>query len=154
MVILLQTINCGLRLKDSLPVSHVWDLRFADRSSRLPCLFSFILLLLFLAEKLSPKLRFFEIEFLINIGKRVVKSCIYSQTWNSDVLGCKKPFSRSLTSAAWSSRTNGNLKPQTWRQGPDHMTSWRSRFAGVSLKTSILRWLDPVFLYPPCLNLL
>ena len=68
------------------------------------------------------------------MSKRTLKSCISSQTWNCDVLGCKKPCGKSLTSGAWSSRTNVNLKPRTWRQGPAHVTSWRSRFAGYDEK--------------------
>ena len=45
---LLQTTNCGLRLTVSrYPSAHIWDLRFASGSLRLPRLFSFIHLLLF-----------------------------------------------------------------------------------------------------------
>ena len=36
-----------------------------------------------------------------------------SQTWDCDVLGCKKPCGKSLTAGAWSSRTKVNLEPQT-----------------------------------------
>ena len=43
LVILLQTTNCSLRLTVSrYPSAHIWDLKFAGVSSRLPCLFSFI----------------------------------------------------------------------------------------------------------------
>ena len=41
--------------------------------------------------------------------QRVLKSSISSQTWNCDVLGCKKPCGTSLTSGAWSKRTKVNL---------------------------------------------
>ena len=36
----------------------------------------------------------------------------------------KKPRGKPLTAGAWSSRTNVNLKPQTRRQGPDHVTDF------------------------------
>ena len=36
-----------------------------------------------------------------------------SQTWDFDVLGCKKPCGKSLTYGTWSRRTNVNLEPQT-----------------------------------------
>ena len=69
----------------------------------------------------------FKITFFWNrirglLSKRVLKRRISSHTWDCDVLGCNKPCSKSLTSRAWSSRTNMNLKPQTWRQDPGHVT--------------------------------
>ena len=39
---------------------------------------------------------------------------------------------KSLTSRAWSTRTNVNYKPQTWRQGTSYVTSWRWRFAEIT----------------------
>ena len=72
---------------------------------------------------------FFSNRIRWSISKRVLRSRFSSQTWDCDVLGCKKLCYKSLTSGAWSSRTNVNLKPQTWRQGPGDVTSWRSRFA-------------------------
>ena len=73
-------------------------------------------------------------ENLSSISKRVLKSRISSQTWDCDALGYKKPCGKSLTSGAWFSGTNVNLKPQTWRQGPGHVTSRRSQFAGNAEK--------------------
>ena len=61
-------------------------------------------------------------------------------SWASRILYfalCRsKNCGKSLTSGAWSNRTNVNLEPQTWRQAPCHVT-----FAvrGKCRKTSILR---------------
>ena len=66
--------------------------------------------------------------------------------WDCDVLGFKKPCGKSLTSGVWSSCTNVNLKPQTWQQGPGHVTSWHSRFVGnaenLNLKVSNVQALE------------
>ena len=64
----------------------------------------------------------------------VFTSSMSSQTWSCDVLGRKNPCGKSLTSKTWSSRTNVNLKLQTWRQRTDNVISWRSRFAGNAEK--------------------
>ena len=64
--------------------------------------------------------------------------------WNCDVLGFKKPCSKSLTSGVWSSRTNVNLKQQTWWQGPGHVNSWCSRemLKNLNLKVSNVQALE------------
>ena len=100
---------------------------------RLPCLFSF-LHFYFSWESVSKITFFFSNRIPRSTSKRVLRSLLSSQTWDCDVLGCKKLCGKSLTSGAWSSRTNVNLKPQTWRQGPGHVTPWRSRFAGNAEK--------------------
>ena len=76
---------------------------------------------------------------------RVLKSSISSQTWNCDVLVCKKPCGMSLTSGAWSSRTNVNLKPQTWQQANSHLIFFTFGVCGKWLKTSILRWPELIY---------
>ena len=108
------------------------------------------LLISILAEKLSL-ITFFWKRIRWSISKTVLKSRISSQTWDCDVLGCKKPCGKSLTSGAWSSRTNVNLKPRTWRQGPGHVTSWCSRFAGNAEKPQSEATSFPGFC-PTCAN--
>ena len=49
-------------------------------------------------------------------------------------VGWKNPCGKSIFSRAWSSRTNVILKPQTWRQGTNHVTFQRLRFAGITEK--------------------
>ena len=99
--ILWLTVSC-------YPSAHIWDLRFAGGSLRRPCLF------------LSSTYYYFcwEIVFKITFFWNRIRYSII-----------KKLCGISLTSGAWSSRTNVNLKPQTWQQGPDHVTFWRLRFA-------------------------
>ena len=80
-----------------------------------------------------------QVTFLWNIvqyliSERVLKRSIFSQTWECDVLECKNLAGKSLTSGAWSSRTNVNLKPQSWRQGTSHVTSSRLPLAGNAAK--------------------
>ena len=85
----------------------------------------------------------FDVNVMLNL------SSISSQTWDCDILGYKNPCGKSLISRAWSSRTNVILKPQTWRQGTNHVISRRSRFAGITEKipssvgyrvTEVLLW--------------
>ena len=45
------------------------------------------------------------------MSKRVLKGLTSSQTWDCDVLGCKKASGKSLPSGAWSSRTSVTRKP-------------------------------------------
>ena len=108
-------------------------------NSRPPCLFSFFRSLQF----------YFHLNFQNNtflwkiirwlISERVLKSSISSQTWDCDVLGCKKPCGKSLTSRAWSSlskreRETANLRARHWSR--DFLTFV---VRGVYLKTLILR---------------
>ena len=57
----------------------------------------------------------------------VFTSSISSQTWGCDVLGCKNPCGKSLTSRTWSSRTMDYypmaVQTCTWRQSTDHVIS-------------------------------
>ena len=84
------------------------------------------------------------------ICERVLKSSILSQTWDCDVFGNKKPYSINhlLLELGWAVQ-NVNRKPQTWRQGTGHVTSWRLLFAGnaenLDLKVSIIM----LFFYSP-----
>ena len=84
-----------------------------------------------LAEELSSKLRFFYTEF-VNIS---------SQTWDCDVLGCKKPWGKSISSGSWSSRSNA----KTSNRKPDDkaLVTWLPdvRCSQEMPKTSILRFL-------------
>ena len=121
------------------PSAHIWGLRLAVGSSRLLFFVFFHPLTSILAEKLSSKLRFFKNTIRLSISKRVLKSRLSSQTWDCDVLGCNKPCGKSRPSGAWSSRTNVNLKPQTWREGPGQVTSWLSRFSPEMLKNLNLK---------------
>ena len=83
------------------------------------------------AEKLSLKIAFRR-KNSITDNQKSSKSSVFSQMWDCDVVGCKKPWGKSPAFRAWSSRTNVNRKPQTWQQGTSHVTSWRSRFAGTA----------------------
>lgn len=89
-----------------------------------------------LAEKSSSKLYFYEKRIRWLISERVLKSGISSQTWDCDVLGCKKPCGKSLTSRAWCSRSKREPEP--------------AKFRGKCLKTSILSSLISV--WPVCLS--
>ena len=97
------------------------------------------------------KITFFWKRIWWSLSKTVLKSRISSQTWDCDVLGCKKPCGKLLTSEAWSSRTHVNLKPRTWRHGPGHVISWRSRFAGNAEKPQSEATSFPGF-SPTCAN--
>ena len=84
LIILLQTTNYGLRLTVSRYLSaHIWDLRFADDRSRLPCLLPFIH---FLTPIIVEKLPFAIDLDNQYISKRVLESCIPTQTWDCGVV--------------------------------------------------------------------
>ena len=89
---------------------------FGGGSSRLPCLCSFI------QFYFSWNYAFLIKNSIINKQKSSKKYYFFSNVglWIFEV---SKPFGKSRTSGGWSSCTNVNLKPQTWRQGTSHVTS-------------------------------
>ena len=134
LVILLHTTNWGLRFAVSRHLSaHICDLRFVGGSSWLPCLLSFIHLPLF---RLSNCL----LNYVCLRQNLILKK---KKSFFSNIgLWCfrvQKPCNKSFTSGAWSSPTNMNLKPQTWRQGPGHVTFFKFTVCGKCQKASILR---------------
>ena len=90
LVILLQTTNCGFAVNGfTSPVCPYLELKIRGWYLAAAMLVFIHPLTSILAEKLSSKLRFFEIEF-DNQEKMLKKSRISSQTWDCDILGCKK----------------------------------------------------------------
>ena len=145
LVILLQTANCGLQLTVSrYPSAHISDLRFGGGSSlRSWGVFVFTHpLTSILAENLSSKsLFFFQIKFDDQWAKKLKKVVFLLQTWDCDFFTVRKTYI-SLTSGAWSSRTNVNLKSQTWRSRDFLTFSVRGKCRKTSILRSLLKKYD------------